>query len=273
MLSARAARARAGARIRSQPGFTLVEMLVALACSTIVLIGLSTVLIFTLQQTQRTFTKVDASRQARMGLATIENELHSACVNGDPPIQAGSTATSLEFLSYYGSAANPTPVWHVIALNSGTLTDTTYTATYNGSGTGADWTQGAAPIQTTTLLTNVAQNGSTPVFQYYAYAPDGGDSSGDTYWIIPDGTSLPPGGTGTPPNTPLSTTAGLSQSDALNTVEVVINLLVGATANSLSNPSLTGVDAPVTDSISLRLTTPPDVVMAGAAATGYGPCE
>ena len=52
-------------------------------------------MIVTLRQTQRTFTKVDATRQARTALATIENELHSACVNGRRvPVQAGSTATT-----------------------------------------------------------------------------------------------------------------------------------------------------------------------------------
>ena len=90
---------------------------------------------------------------------------------------------------------------------------------------------------------------------------------------MPDGTNLPPGGTGTPPNTPLSTSPSLSLADASNTVEVVINLLVGASSERLNNPNLTAVFAPVTDSVSLRLTTPPDSVAAGTTATGYGPCQ
>ncbi len=260
------------ARLRAQDGFTLAELSVAMAAAIVVIIGLFSIMVVTLHQTQRTFTKVDATRRARTALADIENELHSACVTGDPPIQAGSRSSTMTFLSYFGSAANPTPVWHQLSLSGGTLTDTSYNATYTGAGPANNWAQGTQ-IATTTLLTNVSQLGANPVFQYYKYVSDGTDSAGDTFYIIPDGTNLPPGGTGTPPNTPLSASPSLSLSDASNTVEVVINLLVGASSERLNNPSLTAVFAPVTDSVSLRLTTPPDSVPAGTTATDYGPCQ
>jgi hypothetical protein len=263
---------------RSEAGVTLIELVVAMSAGIVVMIGLFSIMIVTLHQTQRTFTKVDATRQARNALANIENELHSACVDGSPPVQAGSTATSLNFISYFGSGTNPTPVWHQITFNStgGTVTDSSYTASYNTSGSGANWIKGSL-ASTTTLLTNVSAQTSgsttTPVFQYYAYTPEGTDSSGDTFWIVPDGTNLAPGATGTPPNAPLTTTSGLAQSDANNTVEVVINLFAGSTSERLNNPGLTAVDDSVTDAISLRLTTPPDYVASGATAEGYGPCE
>lgn len=268
--------------IRAQDGFTLPELLVAMAMGMIVLVGLVTLMTFTMDQTQTTFSGVSATRQARTALANIENELHSACVDGSPPIQAGSTATKLVFISYYGSAAAPTPVWHVITFNatSGTLTDTSYAvtanATYDSTGVPPAWTPASTATSTTTLLTNVsAQASGTPVFQYYEYAADGTDPSGDTYMIIPDGTNLAPGQTGTPPNNPLNTsvTGGLSQAYADNTVEVMINLRAGPALENLNSPSETSADDSVTDAISLRLTTPPDYVPAGATAEGYGPCE
>ena len=72
---------------------------------------------------------------------------------------------------------------------------------------------------------------------------------------------------------PLSTTGGLSAASAATAVEVTINLVVGPSTSSLTNPTLTSVDEPVSDSISLRLTTPPDYTLAGTNAAVYGPCE
>jgi hypothetical protein len=271
---------RLGERLRSEDGFTLAELSVSMAAAVVVLIGLMTIMVVTLHQSQRTFTKVDATRQARTALGTIENELHSACLNGPQsiPIQAGSTGTSLTFLSYYGNNVNPTPTWHVLTFSGTTLTDASYTAVpnpaYDGSGTNAQYLPGAGPT-TTTLLTNVYQQKqgaqTLPVFQYFAYAQAGTDSSGDTYMVIPDGTDEAPGST-TPVTTSALTTP-LAQTDADNTVEVRINLLVGPTSEKLNNPLLTTLRDPVTDSISLRLTTPPDYVAKGATANGYGPCQ
>jgi prepilin-type N-terminal cleavage/methylation domain-containing protein len=256
---------------RGQDGFTLPELLVAMAAGIVVLLGLSAIMIAVMHQTQRTFTKVDATRQARTALANIENEAHSACVGAATPIQAGSTADSLSFLSFYGTSANPTPVWHQITFSStaGTLTD----SSYDVSGTGPDWTQGSL-ISTTTLLGNVTrQTGSVPVFQYFAYTPEYTDAGGDVYWTIPDGSNTVPVTDATLAAAPLATASGLSATDAGNAVEVLVNLQVGSSTNSLSNGTLANTTVPVTDSISLRLTTPPNEVDAGTSAQGYGPCQ
>jgi type II secretory pathway pseudopilin PulG len=260
-------------RLRSQGGFTLVELLVAMAAGIAVLFALSTLMIVTLHQSQRTFTRVDATRQARTALANIENELHSACVAGSAatPIQTGSTADNLIFLSFYGTSAAPTPVWHQLTFNSvaQTLTD----SSYNVAGTAPDWTQGSL-IGSKRLLGNVTrQPGSTPVFQYFAYAPEYTDSVGDVYYAIPDGSNTMPVTGATLAAAPLATSAGLSSNDAGNVVEVLVNLQVGATTNSLSRGTLAGTSVPVTDSVSLRLTTPPNEVDAGTSVQGYGPCE
>ncbi len=267
-------------RWRGDGGFSLAELSVSMAAAIVVIIGLFSIMVVTLHQTQRTFTKVDATRRARLALADIENELHSACLMGnpesqnvDPPIEAGSTASQLEFLSYYGKSANPTPVWHVLSFSSGNLIDTAYPV----SGTSPNWTQGSTNPSATTLLTNVSQqtgsSGSVPVFQYYAYQSAGQDSSGDTYYILPDGTNLAPGATGTPPNNPI-TTFPLTASAANTVVEVRINLVVGPSSSRLNNPNLAGASLPVTDSVSLRLTTPPDYVPSGqTSASLYGPCQ
>ena len=255
----------------SQAGFTLVELLVAMSIGIVVIFAVSAIMIVSLHQTQRTFTSVDATRQARTALATIENELHSACVNGDAPMQATSDGSNLNFLSYTGGAANPTPVWHVISYSGGSLTDSVYPATYTATSTGHAWTKGTTRTSQTTLLTNVAQQpGSVPIFKYYAYE-QAYTSGGNTYWYVPDGNTITPGTTGSTPNT--SVTTPLTASTAATVVEVVLNLFVGPSGENLANSTLTSDFDPVTDAISLRLTTPPDYVPSGSGSSSYLPCD
>jgi len=262
-------------------GFTLVELLVAMSAAVVVLFALTAILVAVMRGTQRTFTQLNASQRSRTAIADLENELHSACIGGGQvPIQAGSDGSTLQFLTYYGAAASPTPVWHKVAYDSskGTLTDTSYAVT----GATANWTKGSQ-TSSVQLLTNVTQRSSSsapiPVFQYYAYQPANG-SSASGYWFVPDGTTPDPV-TSQLTNLPLSapTGTGLSAGDAADTTEVVINLSVGSDSETLNNPSLTAVNDQIDDAISLRLTIPPDQVpsstsvAAGSIPPGYGPCE
>jgi type II secretory pathway pseudopilin PulG len=265
-----------------ESGFTLVELVVAMACGLIVMFAATTILIATMHQSQRTFSKVDATRQARDVLATIDNELHSACVNGSPPIQGvtssgtvESDANNLVFVSYYGTSDTPQAVWHDIAFNATahTLVDTTHAANYVSNSTGSVWAPTGSPT-TTTMLSNVAQlPDGTPVFRYFAYKSYA-DSSGNLYWIVPDGTNVNPLTGASVGALPLSTTGGLATADARTAVEVTISMLVGPTSESLNNTTLSStLGAPVSETLSLRLTTPPDYVPAGSSASSYGPCQ
>lgn len=258
-------------RLGDAQGFTLIELCVAMAGGIVVMIGLLSIMIATLHQTQRTFTKVDATRQARTAIATIENELDSACVGGVTPIQAGSDANDLEFLSFYGTSAAPRPVWHELSFDPGkhSLTDTNY----NVTGSGPAWARGTLASKTT-LLSNVSQQSTgADVFQYFAYQPAYTDAQKNVYWTIPDGNNRVPVTGAVLPLNPLPDSPGLSSASAGTVVEVLINLLVGATSEDLNGPSLPAVDDPVTDAISLRLTTPPAKVPSGSAPQGYGPCQ
>jgi type II secretory pathway pseudopilin PulG len=274
--------AQSAPELRDESGFTLVELVVAMAMGIVVMFALSSIMIAMLHQSQRTFTRVDATRQARVALNNVDNELHSACVDGSPPVQATSTGTTLKFLSYSGNSASPTPVWHEVTFSGGTLTDYRYAATQNPSyvstGTGPEWQRGTAltPTASVTLLSNVSQQTSggspVPVFQYFRYTLAGTDSSGDTYYTVPDGSSVNPlTGAAITINPLLVTGSGLSQDDAANTVEVLINLVAGATSENINK---TGIEADsVTDASSLRLTTPPNYLPSGKTMSGYGPCE
>lgn len=259
------------ARLARQDGFTLIEMLVASLMSIIILFALTTILVATLDQTRRTGAQVNADGQARTALATLENELHSACVGGNvAPIQAESTATDLNFITYsgtsdaVGTSSTTMPVWHDISFANGTLVDKLYSTT---AAAGGGYTQGAQ-TGSVQLLSNVAALGSNPVFQYYDYQAYGPASDGNYYWTIPDGSNPQPITGATLTASPLTTP--LAATDASNTVEVVINLSVGSSQSS--GPG-TQVSDPVTDSVSLRITPAPNYSSSATATADFAPCQ
>lgn len=252
-----------------QAGFTLVELLVACGASIGLLIALTTLLVTVLHGTQTANARVSATRGTRLGLANLENELHSACVGASStqnlaPIEPDSNDTTLQFVSYTGTAINPTPVWHVVQFTGSTLTDTTYAV----SGSVGNWTRTGNPTSTTTLLANVSAQGNTQVFQYFAYAPTAA-SDGEDYWAIPDGNTTLPNGV-TPQADPLA--IPLTTTTAPTAVEVLVTLQGGPSGSSSGSATDSTVADPETDAISLRLTTPADEAPS-TAVNGYGPCE
>lgn len=266
----RAGRAMA-TRLRDESGVTLIELLASMIAGAAVITAIVIVASLAVDQSTRINTKVDASEQAMVKLEQLENELHSACVvDGVTPIMAGSTGSSVNFVSYFGDAASPTPIWHNVVYSNGTLTDYSYSV----QGTAPNYTQGTL-LNTNTLLTNVAQNGSTPIFQYFAYQEvsngSGGyysDGAGNPYEMLVDGTTAVPGTSTIPPANPLSTP--LTSSSVLTTAEIMINLLVGPTGGTGEITSLSDANIPITDSVVFRLTPPANHVETGAT---FEPCD
>jgi len=261
-----------------ESGFTMVELLTVLLVSTVVMIALFTFQDITLRQSNAVFAKVDATQRARNTMEAIENRLHSACMAENViPILAGSTDTSLSFVSKYGSAASLSPEKHVISLNTttGVLTDATYTVT---GGASPNWTFSATPASTRTLLDNVKQVGSTPVFRYYKYgiaADSAGnqylDAAGNPFMILLDGTATLPTGTTTSSggNVPSGTipynsandrsrlATPVSTADAKLASAVTMTMSVGAGGGLGTNTTIQNAPVAVQDSVVLRLTPVP----------------
>lgn len=270
-------------RLREESGFTLIELLVVMLAGTVVMGAIFTMLDVTIRQTSRTFSEVNASQTARMATERIETELHSSCVGyAVYPIQTGSDANDLIFLSQWGSAssgntatsATPTPVEHKIVYSptAKTLTDYTYAST---GGSSPNWTFSSTPSKTEILAENASQRDPTPVFQYFAYSqPMNGsspytDSSGNTYEMIQDGINYLPGSTSiqpaaSPESTPLAATS------AADTAEVLVTFAAGPDKSTLVNGNAYGATANVQDQIVLRLTPPAN--HAGGGAT-FMPCS
>ncbi len=270
---------RRGLRLGSERGFTLVELLAAMSAGIVVLMAALTVLDVSLKQTTRTFTQVDATSRAEPAFEALENELHSACfADEETPIQAGSSGTSLIFVSSVGNAVTPVATWHEIDYAGGSLVDNAYSATESSVSGVPVWTRGSLQ-NSRTVLTNSAQQLTgpptapvkTPVFQYFAYqqAPQK-DAGGNNYMILPDGTAPVPGGSTTVYNPLVTGTAQLTSNQAAGAVEVLITLVVGPAGQNNENTTLSGVGDTVTDAVNLRLTPAANNTTDGGT---FNPCE
>jgi prepilin-type N-terminal cleavage/methylation domain-containing protein len=153
--------------MRSQRGFTLIELLVSMAAGVIVT---STVVLITtvaLHNQDRIARRVNANQRARPVMTGIVQDLHSACIAPRiTPVLAGSTGTSISFLSKSGSAVTPTPDKHVISLSGSTLSESVFPATA-GSAPGP-WTFSGTASFTGQLLTNVTAP-SGVMFRYFSF--------------------------------------------------------------------------------------------------------
>jgi Tfp pilus assembly protein PilW len=257
--------------LASEAGFTLVELLATMVAGIVVLMALFTIMDVTLRQTTQTFSLVDATERARPAFESIENELHSACfADEETPIQAGSNANALIFLTSVGNNATPTQVWHEVDFAGGKLTDSTYATVYAVVGGIPTWSRGAQQGSTRTLLTNVSASGTTPAFQYFAYqnAP-GTDAAGNQYEILPDGTAPIPG-TSTTVFNPLAPGASLTAAQATTAAEVLITLKVGPQGGYNENSNLSDVGDSVSDAVVFRNTPTANHVGNGAV---FEPCD
>jgi type II secretory pathway pseudopilin PulG len=231
-------------RARGTDGFTLIELLASLTAALVVSFAAFTLLDAATHQQARVADQLDATQRARTAMEHITQLLHSSCVaSAVTPIQAGSDATHLTFISQFGSGTLLTPNEHTITFSGGNLTDLVYPET---GGTAPTWTFAAtaSPPGGVNLLTNAvqAQTGSTPttqpVFQYFAYS------------------------NGVLSTTPLATP--LSSTDAASAAQVIVSFAAQPTSgNSQADRTLN-----LSDSVVLRLSP-----ASGVTNSPNGPCQ
>jgi Tfp pilus assembly protein PilW len=203
--------------IRSENGFTLVELLVGIAISLLSLSVIAMMVTAATHNQDLVVKRVAANQRIRPVLTRIVDELHSACVapriapvKGPSDPAGGSNATRLTFISLAGADPTPLPQKHVISLSGGTLSESV-----------SQWTTGASPTWTfgpqspsLPLLTGVSA--PSGVFKYYRFqngqlpldsplqAPLTDASAALVAYVSISITADPPGGVSTQdPNSPI----------------------------------------------------------------------
>ncbi|MHB8235073.1 MAG: PilW family protein [Solirubrobacteraceae bacterium] len=185
--------------MRSERGFTLIEMMVSMTAGVFVIAGLATILAVSLHQNARIGDRVQADRLGRTALNKVVEELRSACTGfGSTAIQAPSTTPTsplastgplnLWFLTAYGSASSGEAaikevfqhdvVWTSTGTSNtgealGKLTDYSWKST-GGEPPNSPWTFNAVLSTATAtkarvLATNVIPAEASTIFHYYRY--------------------------------------------------------------------------------------------------------
>lgn len=210
---------------QDQRGTTLMELVIGLSLGTMVMLGLTTMVLLTMKSTARVTQRVDSTQRARLTLTRLVDQLHSSCVAPKiSPVQKESSTTVLRFVHASGSAVSPVPTLSVIALTGENLTQTDYPWK---EGNPPFWTFKTTPTGTTTLMTKVKPIPGRPVFSYYGYSLG---APSQTAFVSP-----------------------LSEADSLRTIQVAVALMTApakGTAASETDPTR------IQDSVSFRLSSP-----------------
>jgi Tfp pilus assembly protein PilW len=198
-------RRRLTSTLRAQDGASLLELVVAMAIASIIMIAIVGLLEFTTTQASRINERVQADRLGRAAMTRIVEELHSSCTGfGSQAVQAPGTTpaaplepigpTNLWYVSAYGSSTSKSAVEKTVYLHDiswaeeakkngqGTLTDYSFESVA-GSGPGTttgNWTfptLEAAKAQKRVLATKVTPvtiSGTKTLFQYYSLSTSTG---------------------------------------------------------------------------------------------------
>jgi hypothetical protein len=168
------------ATLGDNAGFTLIELLVGMLSAIVVTGALFAILIVSLHQTARISGHVQATQLGRITMARMVDELHTACIAKEfTPVQKESSETKLIFVSGFGrEAVLKTAYKHEIVFSSSesTLVETTYASN------GGEWPNFnyEATGKTTRIGEYISKSGTTPVFQYYGYAPSSSSTNAVT---------------------------------------------------------------------------------------------
>ena len=157
--------------------------MVAITTGLVILSALTTVILTTLHGSARVTARVHATQRARVALAELMEELHSACVTPEiAPVKEKSNGTVAQVRPPDRLRGRPTPILSVVSLSGDTLSQSDYEPT---GGAAPNWTfSEETPSSTRTLLTGVAPvPPSSSIFSYYSY-------SGGTISTTPQTTPL-----------------------------------------------------------------------------------
>jgi prepilin-type N-terminal cleavage/methylation domain-containing protein len=177
--------------LRSERGFTLIEVLVAMVTGVIVTGALFAILEVSMRQSTRVSDVAQATQLGRTAMNHVVDELHSACIAASfAPVQATSGEAKvgepkLVFINGYSEAAEVPSVGTtttgvredeiIWSESAQTLTDKTYLATAEPKTNEFTFAATATPKNGVRLAEHVVRATSPvtgepiPIFQYYEY--------------------------------------------------------------------------------------------------------
>jgi type II secretory pathway pseudopilin PulG len=170
-------------RLRQEGGFTLPELLTAITIAMIISLATFSLVEFTMKRAGEVDQRVDATQRGRALMDTLTRQLRSqVCLDANTPAMAtrtgditdGSTATFYsDFSDGTGTATKPAAELHKLAYDptSGRVLDYIYDTSWDKTKTPWVPVVAATPRVGTpkVIASDVVPNGSTPMFQYYAY--------------------------------------------------------------------------------------------------------
>jgi prepilin-type N-terminal cleavage/methylation domain-containing protein len=222
--------------MRSESGFTLIELMVALVIGIVVSAATMAIVITSVHLSSNYNDRVDATQQGRVAMQKITQALNSSCVATVAPILSASDANDVWFYTLLGDSPTIQPNKVEISYTGGSIVMTTYPYV---SGTTPNWVFSPTPSSTFTLLQYAQAIPSTPVFQYFGYG-SGGALSTTAYSASPN-----------------------LGSNAATTAEVEVNFV----ANPSDNWTAQNRSASFSDAVVLRLGT-----ASGASSATNLPC-
>jgi prepilin-type N-terminal cleavage/methylation domain-containing protein len=168
------------ARLRDDSGFTLTELLLALAISMIVAAAALTILNVTLKRVGEVDQRVDSTQRGRMLMDTMTRELRSQiCMTTDvPPIRetleqtvGGSYRQSVAFYSdLTDGRTNAVPELRTLTYDDSSRTITEAVSQGRGTPPAVTYDAPVTRVIGTNVQREVAANGAaTPIFSYYGF--------------------------------------------------------------------------------------------------------
>ena len=151
-------------RLHAETGFTLVEMVAAMAILTIVIAAFAQLLAFTIKRSGRTEEQSTVQTQARAGLDAFASDLRQAMCNDTATPVTTSNTSQITF--YTPDRATPFHLRQVsYQVSGGSFQREFVTSTNTG---GPPWTMpNLTSASWITVFGGVSAAGSAPYFKYY----------------------------------------------------------------------------------------------------------
>jgi prepilin-type N-terminal cleavage/methylation domain-containing protein len=212
-------------RFSSERGFTLTELVIAMALGMIVLLAAFTVIDRSFANNKAVQDREDALQRGRITLELMTREIRSmTCAGLYTPVTKG-TDNEIDFYGYMGdptAGGSTLPQLHKLVYDptAMTISETDYPVTSVGDNTTPPTVSNTPSVPTKVLLNNVVPVTGVPIFSYYTFDPTATQGTGAFV-------ALNAGST------------GLSTADQVKVVKVAINFLTRPTGIKVNDPHST----------------------------------